>query len=350
MSYLDEFPPELVLLLSILLAPETLNALALTCRRLHEILQPELESRITPELAGRLLRWATANSKPYLVAKFLFPPHSTHPTPPGGGNWYISETVLHIAAQSGNTEIAALLLEVGGNQKAEYGQDDYQPFHLAVQRRDLEMMKLLLDYRAPIDAGFHGQTALHYACGIGHLGMIELLLQWGADVESWGSRGTPLGAAVKGRRFEVVKYLIDRGADATVTVPLFEGTLPPPGRANLLYVAMDLRHPTGSGLMQIIMKRKQKPLSAEWEGLPMSEAKKELMATLMVHGASKDAAMATISENLTALAKEVGCTEEEYLDIIARMFKEAQDAADLSRMSEHSLQIQTLILTHTESH
>jgi hypothetical protein len=147
-----------------------------------------------------------------------------------------------------------------------------------------------------------------------------------------------------------MKYLIDRGADATVTVPLFEGTLPPPGRANLLYVAMDLRHPTGSGLMQIIMKRKQKPLSAEWEGLPMSEAKKELMATLMVHGASKDAAMATISENLTALAKEVGCTEEEYLDIIARMFKEAQDAADLSRMSEHSSQIRTLILTHTESH
>jgi hypothetical protein len=64
-----------------------------------------------------------------------------------------------------------------------------------------------------------------------------------------------------------------------VTVPLFEGTLPPPGRANLLYVAMDLRHPTGSGLMQIIMKRKQKPLSVEWEGLPMGEAKKEQMAT-----------------------------------------------------------------------
>jgi hypothetical protein len=44
------------------------SILALTCRRLHEILQPELESRITPELAGRLLRWATANSKPNIVA------------------------------------------------------------------------------------------------------------------------------------------------------------------------------------------------------------------------------------------------------------------------------------------
>ncbi|KAJ7304545.1 hypothetical protein DFH08DRAFT_985768 [Mycena albidolilacea] len=153
MSYLDEFPPELILLLSILLAPETLNALALTCRRLHEILQPELESCITPELAGRLLRWATANSKPHPVAKFLSPPHSIHPTPPGGGNWYFSETVLHVAAQSGNTEITRLLLEAGGNPKAEYGQDDYQPFHLAVQRRDL---KLLLDHGAPIGSWFHG--------------------------------------------------------------------------------------------------------------------------------------------------------------------------------------------------
>jgi hypothetical protein len=39
----------------------------------------------------------------------------------------------------------------------------------------------------------------------------------------------------------------------------------------------------------------------------------------------------TISENLIALAKEVGCTEEEYLNVNPRMFKEAQDAADLSR-------------------
>jgi hypothetical protein len=160
------------------------SILTLTCRRLHEILQPELESRITPELAGRLLRWATANSKPHIVAKF----HSIHPTPPGGSNWYYHETALHVAAQSGNTEIARLLLEAGGNPKAEYSPDLYQPLHLDVQRRDLEMMKLLLDYGAPIGSWVHGQTALHYACEIGDLRMIELLLQRGADVESGQSR------------------------------------------------------------------------------------------------------------------------------------------------------------------
>ncbi|KAJ6582136.1 hypothetical protein B0H19DRAFT_1252270 [Mycena capillaripes] len=50
-DYFKELPPELILLLSTSLSAASLNASVLTCRRLHQILQPELKSRITPQLA-----------------------------------------------------------------------------------------------------------------------------------------------------------------------------------------------------------------------------------------------------------------------------------------------------------
>jgi hypothetical protein len=66
----EEFPPELILLLSNFLSTPSLNALGSTCRRVHEILQPELESRITPDLAAAFApasRTTTRRSKRLLA-------------------------------------------------------------------------------------------------------------------------------------------------------------------------------------------------------------------------------------------------------------------------------------------
>ncbi|KAK7024833.1 hypothetical protein R3P38DRAFT_2951382 [Favolaschia claudopus] len=48
-DYIENLPPELILLLAPSLPIGSLNAFISTCRRTHEILQPELESRITPK-------------------------------------------------------------------------------------------------------------------------------------------------------------------------------------------------------------------------------------------------------------------------------------------------------------
>jgi hypothetical protein len=61
--YFEEFPPELILLLPPLLATASLNALVSTGHRLHEVLQPELESRLTPEMGRELLLWAALYSE-----------------------------------------------------------------------------------------------------------------------------------------------------------------------------------------------------------------------------------------------------------------------------------------------
>jgi ankyrin repeat protein len=122
-----KLPPELISLLPPTLSIGALNALALTCRRLHAILQPELEARITPELGRELLFWA-AGSKPHIVAKLLAPPHLINPNE---GYELEEKTPLHVATEARNTEIVALLLDARADYAATWNQDECQPLHLA---------------------------------------------------------------------------------------------------------------------------------------------------------------------------------------------------------------------------
>ena len=66
-----------------------------------------------------------------------------------------------------------------------------------------------------IDAHW-GWTPLHLAGHYGHLDIVRLLVESGADIEARALNAvgnTPLGAAVWGHRPDVVAYLISRGAD-----------------------------------------------------------------------------------------------------------------------------------------
>ncbi|KAK7012637.1 ankyrin repeat-containing domain protein [Favolaschia claudopus] len=227
---------------------------------------------------------------------------------------------------AGNLEIANLLLEAGANPAASWSQDEPQPLHFAAMNKNLAMMKLLLDHGAPLEHRFglcdrRSENALHHACTLGHMEMINLLLERGAQLEAWGHYGTPLGFAIDAGNVEVVKFLLETGADANVTVPLFVliTASDTPARATPLYIAMGLRHPRS---MSVAEGRSP----ARWEGLPLGDKRKQLMALLMAHGATKEGAMATITQYVKPLAEAALYSEEEYLKIVAGMFKEAEEA------------------------
>ncbi|KAJ7502526.1 ankyrin repeat-containing domain protein [Mycena galericulata] len=335
-DYFDQLPPELILLFALSLSTESLNSLILTCHRLHEILQPELETRLTLEIAPQILLWAAA-SNAHVVRKLLSPPYSSSPAV---DRWHFAKTPLHVAAEPGNLETAALLLDAGANPAAAWDQEELQPLHIAAKARNLEMVTLLLDHGAPIDDPFGcdgcSETALHYACAGGDLATVELLLARGASVQLDGHIGPALGFAVRSGHLEVAKCLLRKGADATITVPLFaflDGAPPPPLHANLLYVAMGLRHP----LFATLRRRAGRELS-RWEGLPLDENTKQLMALLLAHGASKDEAMSTISRHLPALANAAGYTDEDFLEMVNGMIREAEDAIpDVLRLHDFVL-------------
>ncbi|KAJ7698068.1 hypothetical protein B0H17DRAFT_1197050 [Mycena rosella] len=194
-------------------------------RHLRELLQPDFEARLTPELRETMLHLAAA-AKPHIVIKLLSPPHSMSPETYGEAG----QTPLHVAADARNLETAALLLDAGANPGAE-------------------------------------------------IEMIQLLLDRGADLKLVGghSHRPTVGVAVDNRWPAIVRLLIDRGADASVTVPIYVGSRET--SASLPYLAMDLQHlthPRAAG------SAAAGPGGPKFEGPPLSNVRKQLMALLIV--------------------------------------------------------------------
>ncbi|XP_022881660.1 ADP-ribosylation factor GTPase-activating protein AGD3-like isoform X2 [Olea europaea var. sylvestris] len=65
-----------------------------------------------------------------------------------------------------------------------------------------------------VSEGLHGCSLLHLACETADIGMIELLLQYGADINASDSRGhTPLHSCIVRGKTTFAKLLLTRGAD-----------------------------------------------------------------------------------------------------------------------------------------
>ncbi|KAI9681865.1 MAG: hypothetical protein M1822_006942 [Bathelium mastoideum] len=78
-----------------------------------------------------------------------------------------------------------------------------------------DTVKKLLNSCAEIEQpDLQGLTALHWACGSGHIGTVELLVDHGADVNTGGMRGavTPMKCAVECGYLDIVRLLIKHGA------------------------------------------------------------------------------------------------------------------------------------------
>ncbi len=76
------------------------------------------------------------------------------------------------------------------------------------------VVEILLAAGAGIDDQRHGLAALHSACGAGHVQTAEKLLENGAEIDVCSAEwGTPLIVALQSRKMEVVRLLIQKGAN-----------------------------------------------------------------------------------------------------------------------------------------
>jgi ankyrin repeat protein len=129
------------------------------------------------------------------------------------GEW----TPLTVAAFNGFLNICELLIATA---IAEVGEDDNDD--------DILDDKLAIEY---ID----DSRALSSACAQGHLDVVKMLVQWGADLNKPDSNGyTPLAAASNNGHVQIVKFLLnelDSAASlsaASLTVPASPAVLPAP--------------------------------------------------------------------------------------------------------------------------
>lgn len=120
---------------------------------------------------------------------------------------------LHLAVWQGNLTAVETLLEYGADVEVTTLARK-RPLYLAVEAGNTEIVAALLVHGAVPDADVQGLTALHEAVRRGEAEAARLLLDYGADVNATtNDLREPLFLAVLSRKANVIKLLLDRGAE-----------------------------------------------------------------------------------------------------------------------------------------
>lgn len=100
------------------------------------------------------------------------------------------------------------------NSKNEHG---FTPIILATYRNQFETVKWLIRNGADNSLNSPEGIALHGACYKGNLEIATFLIDNGSDINSIGGRGaSPLIYAVMSENIELVRMLLERGADKNI--------------------------------------------------------------------------------------------------------------------------------------
>lgn len=133
-------------------------------------------------------------------------------------------TALRAAVIQGHEDLVRILIAFGADVNLRYNDQGQSVLHLAVGKRNGAIFKSLLNAGADVNARVAGQQHIMIvACKHGDLDLAELLLASGVDVNVSGTKGyrdrmhydnaTPLHAACANGHLSVVRLLLDNGAD-----------------------------------------------------------------------------------------------------------------------------------------
>ena len=120
-------------------------------------------------------------------------------------------TPLHLASHLGHLEVARFLVECGADTRAEDG-DGQTPLGLT---SSWEVASLLVEHGVDVTGhDIYGSTPLHLASEGGRVRVGRILVDRGASATAKDSNGsTPLHLASCHRKLEFVRFILDHGAD-----------------------------------------------------------------------------------------------------------------------------------------
>lgn len=136
---------------------------------------------------------------------------------------------LHEAAELGQMSVARYLLDHGAKVDVR-SRDGLTPLHYAANAGHKAMAELLVARGADLNAAEKnvpekpGRTPLHSVSRMGYLSLVEWLVAKGAKLDALDGEGTPLAAACLAGKLEVMRLLLDRGANPNLAAP---GKRPP---------------------------------------------------------------------------------------------------------------------------
>ena len=137
-------------------------------------------------------------------------------------------TALHWAAESGNAELASMVIYAGANVGAVTRLGDYTPLHIASRSGRDAVVSVLLDAGADVDAitSTGSVTSLHFGAASGSVEVVESLIEAGANVNAAETRRgqTALMFAASGGRTDVLRALVASGAE--ISTPSYVVDIP----------------------------------------------------------------------------------------------------------------------------
>ena len=135
---------------------------------------------------------------------------------------------LYMASLRGSTETMGMLLQahIESNALQFQGTAGVTPLHVAAVHGLEEQVENILKKSSDVinKASQHNKTALHYAAERNWIGVVRLLVQHGAKVDTKDASGkTPLSWAAKNNNVEIAKILLENGTDPSA--PIWERPL-----------------------------------------------------------------------------------------------------------------------------
>ncbi|MHA7877472.1 MAG: tetratricopeptide repeat protein [Bacteroidota bacterium] len=118
---------------------------------------------------------------------------------------------IHFAAYDGLSEKVSSLLESDDAKVNDTTSAGWTPLHLAAKQDHDDIVQLLLDKNAPIEArDKQGHTPLHLAADAGHDDIVQLLLDEDALIEARDKQGhTPIHLAAENGHDDAIEVLLD---------------------------------------------------------------------------------------------------------------------------------------------
>ena len=124
---------------------------------------------------------------------------------------------IHVAAKDGDTDEVAALLSMDNRLTRTHDADGWTPLHLAAHYGHPETVAILLHNNAPVNirsANQMANTPLHAALAGRRADVVKILVDAGADVNAKQHGGwVPLHSAAANGDRAMVDLLIARGAD-----------------------------------------------------------------------------------------------------------------------------------------